>query len=137
MADILRLLTLTFQTHEMIADFPFMQAITLTRIAMWPGIRQCELAERLSMQPIKLSRIIDQLEAAGLVERRKPAHDHRVRRLYVLPEAQNVLERINVAVDDIWHPVWQGIDCQDINSFRRVLSAMHQNLIANNTRFPQ
>ncbi|QSX33849.1 winged helix-turn-helix transcriptional regulator [Shewanella avicenniae] len=137
MANILRLLTLTFQTNEKIAGLPMAQAMIVKRVEMCPGIRQFDLAERLSMQPIKVSRVVDQLEEAGLIERRKPGNDHRVRRLYVTPKAQQMIGAIDQTIEEIWQPAWKGIPTADIATFKRVLAQMQDNLVASNTRFPQ
>ena len=41
----------------------------LFRLDRQPGLRQIELADMLDIEPITLSRIVDRLEEAGLVER--------------------------------------------------------------------
>ncbi|WP_052074635.1 MarR family winged helix-turn-helix transcriptional regulator [Shewanella mangrovi] len=135
MADILRMLNLTFQTHEKVAGLSIAQALVVKRVEMCPGIRQFDLAERLSMQPIRISRIVDSLEKQGLVERRKPDNDQRVRRLYVTEKARDILDNIDATVLEIWIPAWAGINEADATIFRKVLGQMQQNLAANNTRF--
>ena len=51
----------------------------LFRLERQPGLRQIELADMLDVEPITLSRIVDRLEEAGLVERspRLAASHHR------------------------------------------------------------
>ena len=43
----------------------------LAWIGRQPGMRQVELADHLDIEPITLCRIVDRLEEAGLMERRR------------------------------------------------------------------
>src|SRR4051794_41607466 len=58
------------------------------------GVRQVELAEALDVEPITLCRMIDRLEEAGLVERRRDADDRRAWRIHLTPAAAPVLARL-------------------------------------------
>src|SRR4029450_3141757 len=49
----------------------------LFRLSRMPGLRQVDLADQLDVEPITLCRIIDRLEDAGLVERRRDPADRR------------------------------------------------------------
>jgi len=70
------------------------QARTLVRISRHQGIRQVELAELLEIQPITLARLIDQLAAGGLVERRSDPHDRRAYQLFLTAAATPQLDAI-------------------------------------------
>ena len=48
-----------------------------------PGISQKELAELLEVEPITVARLIDRLEARGMVERRPDPRDRRIWRLHL------------------------------------------------------
>ena len=52
-----------------------------------PGLSQKELAEILEVEPITVARLIDRLEARGMVERRPDPKDRRIWRLHVCPPA--------------------------------------------------
>src|SRR5579875_1724735 len=60
-----------------------------------PGISQKELAELLEVEPITVARLIDRLEARGMVERRPDARDRRIWRLHLQPPAHDVLADID------------------------------------------
>ena len=60
-----------------------------------PGISQKELAEFLEVEPITAARLLDRLEARGMVERRADKQDRRVWRLHLLPPAHAVLREID------------------------------------------
>jgi len=70
------------------------QWAVLSKLSRAEGLKQAELAELLDIQPISLTRLIDRLCDAGLIERRPDPHDRRANRLYLLPAAQPVLESL-------------------------------------------
>ncbi len=70
------------------------QWIILARLARQPGISQNEMANICEVEPITVGRLIDRLEAHGLVERRADPKDRRVRRLHLLPPAEPILDEI-------------------------------------------
>src|ERR1700739_3111911 len=54
----------------------------LARIEKAEGMKQCELADTLDLQPITLTRLIDRLCDGGLIERRSDPEDRRAQSLY-------------------------------------------------------
>ena len=60
-----------------------------------PGISQKELAELLEVEPITVARLVDRLEARGMVERRPDPRDRRIWRLHLSPPAHLALREIN------------------------------------------
>jgi MarR family transcriptional regulator, transcriptional regulator for hemolysin len=60
-----------------------------------PGLSQKELAEILEVEPITVARLIDRLEARGMVERRPDPKDRRVWRLHLCKPAYPVLREID------------------------------------------
>ncbi len=70
------------------------QWVMLLRLERQPGLSQKELAELLEVEPITVARLVDRLEARGLIERRADPADRRVWRLHLLPAAQGVLEEL-------------------------------------------
>lgn len=67
----------------------------IRRLASQPGRSQKELADILEVEPITVARMVDRLEAAGMVERRADGQDRRIWRLHLLPAAEKVLKNIN------------------------------------------
>ncbi|MEQ1688833.1 MAG: MarR family transcriptional regulator [Sphingopyxis sp.] len=62
--------------------------------ARFPGITQREAAQRLEVEPITLSRKVDLLEQAGMIERRAVTGDRRARALHITPQATPLMEAL-------------------------------------------
>jgi MarR family transcriptional regulator, transcriptional regulator for hemolysin len=60
-----------------------------------PGLSQKELAEILEVEPITVARLIDRLEARGMVERRPDPKDRRIWRLHLCSPAHPALREID------------------------------------------
>src|SRR5260370_24999483 len=77
------------------------QWAVLARVERSEGLKQCELADTLDLQPITLTRLIDRLCDGGLIERRSDPDDRRAKRLYLTPAARPVLDGLTRLGQDI------------------------------------
>src|SRR3982751_1030638 len=68
----------------------------LFRLERKPGLRQIELADILDIEPITLSRIVDRLEEARLVERVADPADRRAWLLHGPPRRQPLVQKLRV-----------------------------------------
>jgi DNA-binding MarR family transcriptional regulator len=102
----------------------------LFKVTRLPGLRQIELADMLDIEPITLSRIIDRLEEAGLVERAADPADRRAWRLHVTAKAQPIVEKLRAVADEMAAEAFGGLDPKDIEIARRVLGRVRENLCA-------
>lgn len=100
----------------------------IKRIEREPGLRQVDLAERLDMEPISLCRIVDKLEEAGLVERRRDPADRRAWRLWLANGADPLLEKLTILATDLGSDAFDGLDSSQIEIFRVVLQRIRENL---------
>jgi DNA-binding MarR family transcriptional regulator len=91
-------------------------------------VRQIDLADAMELQPITLARLIDQLAAAGLVERRADPADRRAYRVYLLPAAQNELATIEREAATIRARALQGLDATQADATLAALRIMQRNL---------
>lgn len=64
---------------------------TLTALDAMGPVSQAELARHLGVSGASMVQIVDDIEARGLVERRRPASDRRTQVVHLLPEAPAVL----------------------------------------------
>lgn len=67
---------------------------TLAHLSRNEGLKQAQLADILEIRPITLTRLIDRLQAAGLVERRSDPDDRRAQRLYLTDAAQPLMAEL-------------------------------------------
>src|SRR6478609_6116994 len=91
----------------------------LFRLTRQPGMRQIELADMLDIEPITLSRIVDRLEEAGLVERVTDPADRRAWRLHVTAQAQPLVEKLKAVGAELVDAAFAGIDPKDIEIARQ------------------
>src|SRR5438309_10350783 len=86
----------------------------LFKLSRMPGLRQNELADLLDIEPITLSRIIDRVEEAGLVERVADPADRRAWRLHVTARAQPLIVKLRALADEMTAEAFAGIDPKQI-----------------------
>jgi DNA-binding MarR family transcriptional regulator len=86
------------------------QGIILTRLERQPGLSQNEMAALCEVEPITVGRLVDRLEARGLIERRADPSDRRIRRLHLLPAAAPVLAAIEDYKTALLDYVTDGLD---------------------------
>ena len=93
------------------------------------GLSQKELAEILEVEPITVARLIDRLEARGMVERRPDPKDRRIWRLHVCPPAYPVLREIDRQREQMRALVTGGLDEATIDTMTEALITMKMTLI--------
>ena len=86
------------------------QGIILTRLERQPGLSQNEMAALCEVEPITVGRLMDRLEARGLIERRADPSDRRIRRLHLLPAAGPILAAIQGYKVALEQYVTDGLD---------------------------
>jgi MarR family transcriptional regulator, transcriptional regulator for hemolysin len=104
------------------------QWAVLARVERSQGLKQCELADTLDLQPITLTRLIDRLCDGGLIERRSDPDDRRAKRLYLTPAAQPVLEGLTRLGQDIMATVLAGIEPAAVEQLLAHLLTLKTNL---------
>lgn len=101
-------------------------------ILLWlerqPGISQKELAELLEVEPISVARLIDRLEARGIVERRPDPKDRRIWRLHLCPPAHPELHEIHRHRAAMVRHLTAGIDPAPLDAMVEVLISMKTTL---------
>jgi DNA-binding MarR family transcriptional regulator len=104
------------------------QGVILVRLERQPGISQNEMAALCEVEPITVGRLVDRLEARGLIERRPDPTDRRVRRLHLLPAAQAVLAEILAYRMELLELVTGGVDPAKVGIMVDVLLHMKNKL---------
>src|SRR5258705_5728441 len=104
------------------------QWAVLARVERSEGLKQCELADTLDLQPITLTRLIDRLCDGGLIERRSDPDDRRAKRLYLTPAARPVLDGLTRLGQDIMATVLVGIEPAAVEQLLALLLTLKTNL---------
>lgn len=102
----------------------------LFRLSRMPGLRQIELADLLDVEPITLSRIIDRLEEAGLVERVADPTDRRAWRLELTAKAQPLIAKLRTLAEELMDQAFAGLTNEDLELMRGKLAKIRDNLSA-------
>ena len=104
------------------------QEMFLWQLWQQDGLTQSQMVERMCVQPPTVSKMLDRMEKAGLVERRPDSEDSRISRVY-LTELGHRNQR---AVRDIWINIEQclteGLTVEERLLLRRLLLQVHENL---------
>lgn len=109
----------------------YAQWFILKRVARAPGLSQREIAEHLEVEPITVARLVDRLEAAGLIERRAEPNDRRIWRLHCTDAALPVLSRLDQESGSIYAAATNGIDPKDVELLFETIRRMKDNFGAN------
>src|SRR6185295_15653720 len=104
------------------------QWVILSRLDRQPGMSQNEMAAICEVEPITVARLVDRLEARGMVERRADPTDRRVRRLYLLPAAKPIIEIISKSRADMNAHLLADLDQKTYDGLVDALLRIKENL---------
>lgn len=104
------------------------QMRALVAVMRNPGINQGALAEKLDVEPITTCRMIDRLEQAGLIERRRDPADRRAWRLHLSDSANPITSKMHAVGEDVLAESIIGLDTQALESMVDCLNAIRVNL---------
>lgn len=100
----------------------------LAWIGRQPGLKQVDLAEHCEIEPITLCRIVDRLEEAGLVERRRDPADRRAWSLHLTDKGEPLAKQLRALASQMAEEAFGGIDHAEIERLRAVLAQVRDNL---------
>lgn len=127
--DVARLLRTRFEQNARELGLTRSQWQVLAYLARNEGIQQGALAELLELEPITLTRIIDKLQASGLVERRLHPRDRRVWQLHLRANASPLLAEMKRIGALTREEALQGISGSDRERLICILNDMKGNLV--------
>ncbi len=113
---------------------PQMRAILA--IIRTPGINQGTLAERLDVEPITTCRMVDRLEQAGLIERRRDPTDRRAWQLHLTETTEALQGKLRTLGKMVIDQSLEGIDEATVAATTAGLLAIHANLSKEPDREP-
>lgn len=130
MADASRLFRREFDARMRSYGVTGPQWRVLGVLARMPGETQAAVADVLELEPITLSRMIDRLTEAGLVERRPVEGDRRANALTLTPAAEPLLARMREAVEILTAETLNGFTEEERETFTAFVTRFRCNLNA-------
>ncbi|MEA2782758.1 MAG: hypothetical protein QOK29_4302 [Rhodospirillaceae bacterium] len=128
-ADVARLLTRNFDRRAQKIGLSRAQWQVLAWLKRNEGISQTQLADLLEMSPMTLVRLVDRLEASGMVQRRADPADRRIYRLYLAGHAHPALDKLWEMGAETRREALPGISAAEEKALIDTLSRIRKNLI--------
>jgi len=126
--EVARLYTRRFEQRAQTLSLQLAQCKALVLLAENEGVSQTRLSQISEIDPVRLVRILDRLEAGGWAQRRRQPGDRRARSLAVTENAKPVLKLIWNVISDTYIEALQGVSIEEIGTTMKVLSRVHSNL---------
>ena len=130
LSDSGRLLRRMFDLRVRSLGLTSVQARLLLGMVKFPNENQAFYAERLEVEPITLTRIVDRLEKAGWVERLVDPTDRRARILYLTDKSLEIVEPLRDIVDAMVEDMTDGLDDTECETLSGLLERVSANLAA-------
>jgi DNA-binding MarR family transcriptional regulator len=106
------------------------QARLLLALERNPHENQVFYAERLEIEPITLTRIVDRLEEAGWIERQSDPADRRARILHLTDKSRSIVSALRASVEALFDDMLGGFDAAERAHFAQALDRIAANLAA-------
>ena len=126
--DVSRLLRRRFDERARLIGVTRPQWRALTNLTRQEGLQQNALAELLEVEPITLCRMVDRMEEAGLIERRRDPGDRRAWNLYLTDKARPLLDQLRVIADEVLSTTLTGISPDEVDALAATLARIRSNL---------
>lgn len=126
--DVSRRYVQRFEQHAAVMSMTLVQCRALVRLEKNEGISQARLAEMIEVEPMTMVRILDRMEADGLLERRPDPEDRRARRLHLTAKAKPLLDEVWRLADLTRAETFAGIPRAEREAFIGVLERLDSNL---------
>lgn len=127
-SDIARLYRRRFDERTRSFGITGPQMRALVQIMRFPGINQGALADRLDVEPITTCRMVDRLEQADLVERRRDPNDRRAWQLYLTEAAEPIARELQAIGQGLLNDSLDGIDKTTQDAVIKALDQIRDNL---------
>lgn len=133
LSDSGRLLRRTFDERVRSLGLTAVQARLLLSLVKFPDNNQAFYADRIEVEPITLTRIVDRMEEAGWVERVADPADRRARLLHLTDKSREIVERLRAIVDGLVADMAEGLSKQEQATLANLLERVSANLSADRT----
>lgn len=131
--DVARLLRRNFNRGVQSLGLTQTQWRAIAQLSRNEGINQVTLADILEIQPISLARLLDRMQASGLIERRPDPRDRRAVRLYLTAEAEPILAALRAQAAETQRRALGAMAEEGHGQLIEALRALKRNLLAEET----
>ncbi len=131
-SDAARMLRIAFNDKARHLGLTQAQYRTLIFLNRQQGITQREMAKILEIRPITLTRLLDQLAANQLIERRANPNDRRSFQLYLTQKAEPVLDELTAIGVTLMQGATKGLGAQDKKQLAAMLVQFKNSLTPEN-----
>lgn len=128
LSDVSRLIRRRFDERARLIGVTRPQWRMLVTLSRNEGLNQGALAELLEVEPITLCRMVDRLEEAGLVERRRDPGDRRAWLLYLSDKSRPLLDSLRAIADAVFAQALGTIGTTQHDAVLATLTQMRANL---------
>lgn len=128
LSDSSRLLRRAFDERVRTLGLTAVQARLLLSLQKFPDNNQAFYAERLEVEPITLTRIVDRMEDAGWIERMPDPADRRARRLHLTDKSRSIVGKLRGRVEGLVEDMVVGLSQHQRSELTRLLEVVSQNL---------
>ena len=101
-----------------------MKWFLLTVLGMRDGLSQGEFTQEYEMDPSRVTRTAQSLEADGLIRRERDPEDNRVMRMYLTEEGSGVLDRLPEINEQLRRRVHSVLSEEEFEELRRMLGLL-------------
>tara|TARA_B100001105_G_scaffold248309_1_gene233930 strand:+ start:65 stop:511 length:447 start_codon:yes stop_codon:yes gene_type:complete len=130
LSDSGRLLRKTFDERVRDLGLTAVQARLMLSLVKFPDNNQAFYAERIEVEPITLTRIVDRMEEAGWVERVADPNDRRARLLHLTDKSREIVEPLRAIVNALVEDMAEGLTSQEQDLLAELLGKISANLSA-------
>lgn len=125
-----------FEARARAISLTLPQCKVLVRLEKNQGVSQARLAELAEVDAMTMVRILDRMEADGLLERRADPSDRRARCLYLTAKARPLLDEIWRLSEATRAETFHGMSRAERDGFMDILERLHDNLAASERKPP-
>ena len=127
--DVARLMRKRFERLTRAAGLTRAQWQVLSKLSMHAGIYQKGLADLLEVEPVTLVRLLDKMQARGLIERRNHPTDRRFFLLFLTPSAHPLLKFMRSIGEQTRLEAMADFSPQEYDQLQQYLERMREHLL--------
>ena len=118
------------RAHDLLEELGLYHGQPRLLLVLWheEGPTQSELADRLHVRPATMTKMLQRLEEAGFVERRRDSRDHRVVRVYLTDTGHAIQEQVHQVWGQMEQEVLEGFSPEEKRHLHDYLLRIRDNL---------